>query len=258
MTKSKMKFIFCAPLAFSLLLQPGLSHAAENSFDYPELAVVPRATERIQSEAAQEREQALKTHLPFLVPATMTFVTGVVLKVNGTKTNYVSGTGDTSPGNKYAPWVAMGVGAAWWAVTLGILNNLDYYSDGVAEFSKLPAKTQREQLLRERRAEEAMYRAGAMARRLKWISVASNLGASLYMVSASPDGSFPLYLAAASALTSLSPLLFTHRWETTECLHRDYKKRIYGSLTSITAGPTMLSAPNGQAFVPGLLLSAQF
>lgn len=238
-------------MAFSLILQNGVSFGAENSFDYPELSVVPRASERLESEAAREKQQTWQVHLPYLVPATMTLASGLVLTMNGTKS-------DTKPegdGTKFAPAVGIGVGAAWWAVTFGILNRLDMYSDGAAEVAKLPGKTPREQLLRERRAEETIVRAGKLANRLKWISIVTNLGSSAYMVAASKDKSFSLYFAGASAVASFTPLLFAHRWETTESLHHDYKKRIYAPIASVT--PTVLS-PNGKTFSPGLLLSYQF
>lgn len=248
-----MKFIFSASVVFSLLLQSGVSFGAENTFDYPELSVVPRASERLESEAAWEKQQGWKVHLPLLVPATMTAAAGLVELLGGTKADEPL---KNNQGAKYAPYIGLGVGLAWWGVTLGILNNLDFYEDGLAEVAKLPAKTQREQLLRERRAEEAIVRAGRLANRLKWISVVTNLGASGFMLASAKDESFPLYFAAASAVTAFTPLFFTHRWESTENLQRDYKKRIYAPIASV--GPALLSDPTGRAFLPGLRLSYQF
>lgn len=246
-----MRFIFSAPVALSLLFHSGLSQAADNTFDYPELSVVPRASERIEVEAARERELGWSQQLPLLVPATMTLVSGLAM-INNTQFQ----DNPAKEGARYAPAVGIGVGLAWWGVSLGILNRLDIYADGAAEVARMPAKTQREQLLRERRAEEAIYRAGSLACRLKWISLVTNLGASVYMAGSAKDKSFQLYLAGASAVAAFTPLLFPHRWSVTESLHRDYKKRIYGALSSIS--PTVLADPNGQAFSPGLMLSLRF
>jgi hypothetical protein len=262
MMKLKLKFIFSATLCIFVsqnLMVTNPVYAAEG-FDYPELSVVPRASERLEMEAANEKNQTWQTHLPFLVPATMTALSGVVLAGAGTKSDVQS----TNTSAQYAPWVGIGVGAAWWAVSLGILNKLNYYSDGLAEVSKLPAKSQREQLLRERRAEEAIQQAGSLVRRLKWISIVSNLGASGYLAVSAKDKSFSLYIAGASAVAAFTPLIFPHRWSRTEMLQRDYKKRIYAPIASLDEeripqlSPTVLMDPNGLIFSPGLQLSLKF
>src|SRR5690606_35897468 len=102
MTKSKMKFIFSAPVAFSLLLQAGVCFGAENAFDYPELSVVPRASERLESEAAWNKANGWKAHLPLLVPATMTAVAGLVEMMDGTKSDDPL---KNNKGAKYAPYI---------------------------------------------------------------------------------------------------------------------------------------------------------
>lgn len=230
------------------LISMNVSRAAETTFDYPELSVVPRASERLESEAAKERNSGWKTHLPFLVPATTTFISGLALMVNGTQSDVRFN--DTS--SKSAPYVGMGVGLAWWAVSVGILDRLDYYSEGASDAAKASGGSQRAQLTKERRAEEALYRAGSLARKLKWISVASNLGASIFMIDAAKQNSYGKYFAIASAVTALTPLLFSHSWVINENTHRDYKKRIYAPVA------TLLPNPSQSSFSPGLLLALDF
>lgn len=228
------------------------TYAAEAVFQYPELSVVPRASEQVLAESLKQKDQGFKNHLPLLVPATMTFLTGVVELASGTKINQ-QGFEDTSA--KYAPWVGIGVGVAWWAVSLGILNQLDLYDDAAKEIASLPNGTEREKLLKERRAEEAIFKAGSIARRLKWISFGSNLLASGYMAASAKENTASVYVALASGLTSIAPLLFSHRWETLECQQREYKKRIYAPV----AGVTFLKNPNSFAsLTPGLSLSLNF
>ena len=251
MTNSKLRLVFCGLLFLGLNLSTHTVFAVETSFEYPELSVVPRASEQIDTESVREKDKILKTHLPFLVPATTTFVTGLALLANGTKAD-LDPVGKASA--KYAPWIGMGIGLAWWGVSIGILNHLDIYGEGSAEVAQLPAKTQREQLLRERRAEEIISHAGTTARRLKWISIASNFSASVFMASSAKPSTFPLYLAIGSAITSFTPLLFTHRWETVESLHRDYKKRIYAPVI----GATLLPSPTDSSLSPGLVFALQF
>ena len=250
MTKLKLKLVFCGLISICLNFPANSAMASETGFEYPELSVVPRASEQISTEANREKDHVIKTHLPFLVPATASFVTGLALMTNGTKSDV-----DTSNLTaKYAPWIGMGVGAAWWAATYAILGHLEYYSEGTSEVAKLPAKTQREQILRERRAEESILQAGSTARRLKWISIVSNLGASGFMAASAKQKSFPVMLAIGSAITSFTPLLFPHRWETVDGLHNDYKKRIYAPVI----GAALLPSPIDASLSPGLLFALQF
>ncbi len=249
MTIPKFKFEFGLYLALSLVVNFSSAQAAEVSFDYPELSVVPLSSDRVESEAVGERERALRTNLPFLIPASVTFLTGAALLGRGTKAETHS---DESA--KVAPWVGMGVGAVWWGLSLGLIQHLDPYSTGAGTLAKTPAKAQREKLSRERKAEEVINQAGSLARKLKWISIVSNVGASAFMTASAKDKSFSKFLAIGSVLSSFTPLLFPHHWETVEAQQRDYKKRIYAPVL----GAALLPNPTGNEFSPGLTLALQF
>lgn len=217
------------------------AHAAE--FEYPELAVAPRASERVQSEAARESRWV---HGTIQAPAAMTAVAGLTLLADGT---------DDSPdksGAKYAPWVGVGVGAVWFGLTEWLLKQNPPYSEAAKDLAGMPAKTAREQLVRERRAEEALEAAASMARKMKYLSFLSNAAAGIYMADSAKDGSFARTLAIASAVTALTPLLFSHPWETTARAQRDYKKRIYGP---VTAAPAILQRNARGEIAPGLVVS---
>jgi hypothetical protein len=253
MMLSKMKFQFF-PLVL-ILLYSGLSHAAnENGYDYPELSVVPRATEQVLAESIRNRDSAWKKHLPLLVPASATFIAGAMELAGGTKADENT-TPNSNASAKVFPWVAMGVGAAWWATVLGLVDPIDYHSEAVEELNNLPAKTTREQLLRERRAEEAISKAGSLAKKLKWISFGSNLIAGALVAASSKSETAGVYFGAGAALLSITPILFPHRWESLDCLQKDYKKRIYAPV----AGITFLKSPVASAALsPGLSLSLEF
>lgn len=239
----------CATLCFVLFF--AIPNAfAETNLEYPELSVVPRASERLDSEAKRENSGSWQNHIPLLVPATLNLTSGLLLQLSGTK----SDTEPTNTGAKYAPWVGMGVGLAWWGVTLGILENASVYSDASREVKAMPARTPREQLLRERRAEESLRAAGSLARRLKYISALSNVLAGGFMISSSQNREFSRYFAVATTLSALTPFIFPHRWETVDEIHRDYKKRIYGPIVGVSFFPTQ----DGSALQPGLLASLRF
>lgn len=89
---------------------------------------------------------------------------------------------------------------------------------------------------------------------MKWLSFASNLLSSGYLATSVKKDSWTVALAGASAIGSFIPLFFSHRWELTEDLQQEYKKRIY----SPVAGPTLLMGPEGTSFVPGFSLALRF
>lgn len=215
-----------------------------NEFEYPELAVAPRASERVETEAARE-SQAKWTHLSVQAPSAMTMLAGIALFANGTDDT------PTRTWPKTAPWVGIGVGAAWIGVTEWVLKRNPPYAIGAKDLATMPKKSVREQLVRERRAEEALEHADSIAKKLKYFSVLTNLGASAYMGAAAKNGSFGRTVAVASAVTSLTPLFFAHPWEKTAAAQRDYKKRIYGPVANVG----LLQRNSRGDVSPGLLVS---
>ncbi len=226
--------------------------AAELNFEYPELSVVPRATEQVIAESVHESDSAWKNHLPLMIPATATFIAGTAELIEGPNQDAHN---VNSNQNKAVPYVALGVGLAWMGVTYGILNQQDFYTSAVAEIRPLPSKTTREQLLRERRAEEAISRAGSLARKLKWMSFATNLFSGILVASSSKSEGASLYFGIGAAVASLTPLIFSHRWDELDSRQQDYKKRIYAPV----AGVGILKDPcfSGR-FSPALSLSMAF
>jgi hypothetical protein len=244
----KTKTVLALFLGCSLM--PVLASASEAGFEYPELSVVPRATDRIILEAQKDREQRWRTHLPTLIPALGNILAGTALLVNGTRSDLTPS--DTS--SKAAPWVGIGVGIAWTGIILGVVDKQDFYQEGIQEAARIQVKSQRDQLLRERLAEESIQRAGTLARKIKWMSAVTNLGAAAFMAGAAKEKSFSRYVAFGAAATALVPFLFPTRWEKTDSIHKDYKRRIYAPM----AGVTLLPDPIGNSWAPGLSLALRF
>lgn len=218
--------------------------ASAAEFEYPELAVAPRASERIESEAAREGADRW-VHASIEAPAAMSILSGIVLLANGT---------DDDPAKswpKYAPWAGIGVGAAWIGLTEWALKANPPYAAAARELSGMPKKTTREQLVRERRAEEALENTASSARKMKYFSFLTNAGAGVFMAAAAKDRSFGRVFAIASVATAFTPLLFSHTWEKTADAQRDYKKRIYGPIT----GVSILPANSRGDVAPGLVLA---
>ena len=94
----------------------------------------------------------------------------------------------------------------------------------------MKASTKREQLIRERVAEEALRNTYSLARKIEHLSVWSNFIASVAVLTQADSNEAKL-LGVSAAIGSFLPYLFPYRWETTYLRHESYKKKIYGPIT---------------------------
>jgi len=218
--------------------------SASDSFDYPELTVVPRASDRLQMEAKDE-ENRKWTYLPIQISALATTVAGA-MSWDSTNSGYSV--------------VGLSIGGIWLAGTVYLMTSYHPYTSSWSTISELPKGTTREQLTRERLAEEEINSIGAAGQRLKWISFITNLGASVFMMTkGTPSNSngtnYPqLGASITSAVLSFTPLIFGSHWSDVSSEQRDYKKRIYGPI----AQPTFFMDEKTKELVPGAAVSLQF
>lgn len=201
--------------------------APSASFDYPELAVTPRASERLDFEAKKEMERRFTPYLPIQISALTTLTAGIAQS---------SGADLADDPDQLSKWAGIGVGGGWLAVTLAMALSEPGYVSASREVSALPKGSKREQLIRERLAEEALEKQGRLGCRLKWISFATNAAANVYMLAQSESGSFARVADGVALLVSAAPLVFTSHWEQIAREQADYKKRIYGPVASIGTG----------------------
>src|SRR4051812_10162265 len=94
------------------------TQARAADFEYPELQVTPRASDRLQMEATSEPSSQWTTHMSVQIPALATLITGL--------TNDIS----TPQGA-----IAAGFGAGWLAVTLFLNATYRPYEAGVKTIS---------------------------------------------------------------------------------------------------------------------------
>jgi hypothetical protein len=218
---------------------------AADTFEYPELMVAPRASERREMEARTEAESRWSRLAPLQVSALATLAAGIA------QSGGVDARND--PG-KRSPIAGIAVGGGWLAATLILSATYRPYESGSAEIKALPKGSPREQLVRERMAEESLERAASLGKRLKWISAATNLGAGIYMMSNAQDGTFAKTADAVAMALSLTPLIFPMRWELVACEQNEYKKKIYAP---IAAAGALVEPLTGRP-APGLAISFSF
>ncbi len=210
----------------------------EHTYDYPELSVVPRATDRLALEAEHEK------HDVSMLPVALSgLVTGAV------------GLATWSTVERSAPAVAVG---SFWLIgsaTLGLWYKP--YASAQEEVAHLTQDASvRSVLMRERFAEAALERAASMAQKIRWMSVISNVVASAAMIQKQNNNNdsviSPTAFQAVSVLVALAPLVF--RPHAIDVWHdqQEYKKRIYGPV----ARPWLFFDSKGVA--PGVLLTMNF
>jgi hypothetical protein len=234
-----LSIIKTASLMFFVSFLTLAAHAEENSkgegllkaLSYPELEVVPRASQRLRTEAIYENKNAWKTHLSLQVSALSTLVAGVVA-IDSPKKDASQAERDN---NEWSSQLGILVGGGWLATTLVMSGSYKPYRSAWLKVKKMPKGSQAEELARERTAEEGLYTPARLGTRLKYLSIVTNALASAYIIG---NGSDEVKVAGSlSLLLALNPLIFDYRWGWVADQHREYKKKIYGPVAQFRALP---------------------
>lgn len=246
-------------LLLSFALQTSWVHATE--FEYPELMVAPRASERLKMEAQEEAESRMLRFWPIQLSALSTMVSGFAsmsLATYASPTTTFAEPSEVVNNRRANGLIGVGVGGIWLLTTVVMSMTYTPYQKGWNDVKSLPSGSKREQLTRERLAEEVLSDANAMAWRLTIMSVATNFGANAYAMLARDNtisGTLQPVLPLLGMALSLTPLLFKFRWMSVFGQHMEYKKKIYGPIASLR--PLALD-PRSASLTPGLTLSIQF
>lgn len=198
------------------------------NLDYPELMVVPRASERLVLEAQNEREMGALMHWTFEISGLATLTAGFMSRG---KYKQESPTDQEKKDHDNASLTAIGVGATW----LGIATYYTLrkpYQTTAASLRSARSGDRKSDLLRERLAEEGLQRPAEEIKMLTHLSVISNLAASMYVLSMS-NGDMRYY-AVMAGFASITPYLFDSRYVENFNKHQEYKRKIYAPLVGYT------------------------
>lgn len=235
----KKKVIRSTTIISAIICLTTISFAKEKlSFSYPELQVTPLASQRVKMEARSEKKLNSFSNIQQSVPGMMTLISGIM------QFNAVNTTDDPNKNSAYAGTL---VGAFWVASSIYINSKYRPYTTSYKLFYKLPVKTKRQQLVRERMAESEINKIGRYGKIMKWMNVLSNAGVSAYMLGKTEDGSRTKLIHGISLLTSFMPLLFENQWEKVKSEQKSYKKKIYAPLI----GAGLLPIGSTGKFAPG-------
>lgn len=195
------------------------------SIGYPELQVVPRATERLALEAKGEDYSSIFTHWPVELSGLMTMAVGFTSKSAQKDDLSVKQKRDA---NSIATATTT-VGGAW--VVGGVILGLQHpYRRGAQTISKYQGRDERSMLLRERLAEEALERPARVMRVLENVAVISNFSMNaLSMIHADDNGKV---VAGLGVIMSFLPYMFQDHQIDVYDKHIEYKKKIYAPIKS--------------------------
>jgi hypothetical protein len=219
-------------------------YAQTTTYDYPELNVTPRASERVKMLALEEQKNPYKAHYALILASATTLAAGIQ---QGNDVDIVKDPDEVSGK------VATVVGATWLLTGLALGKFYQPYREGFREAGKIKGEDKRSQLLRERLSEEAMDEAASLGRKITWLSSITMLGSNAYVLSKAKEESTARTVAAVGALVSLAPLIFPYKWIKTAQDHKDYKKKIYSPIVS-----AMVFNPFSQKVDSGLNLAWSF
>jgi len=204
-------------------------------------------------ESEAEAKSNWSRHSAIQVSGVMTLVSGLYANANMPEKD-----GETALND--ARWASKGgiaVGLFWVGLTTALAAGYEPYQDGYKALRNLKVKKgeskMARELLRERMAEEALGKPAGLADRLTLLSIVTNLGASIYIMTTT--GLEGQVLAGFSAMAAFSPLIFPHHWSEVYYQHETYKKRIYGPVSSLGFLPIRNSAGR---VAPALMVSLQF
>lgn len=212
-----------------------------DAIDYPELQVVPRASDRLIEEAQFEKDYGLFTHWTFWTSGGATLITSLM---HNSKSRLANPTDQDNLDAQNATKFAMTVGAG--TIALGMALYLMHpYGSQVENLKKIRASGKRGELYRERIAEEGMEKIAKYVTIITYLTPIANFVTSANVYEKADDNT-RLY-AGISMLTSMLPLIFRNPYITNYEKHLEYKRKIYAPLISSTVLPV-----SGEGYIPAL------
>jgi hypothetical protein len=193
-----------------------------NSLDYPELQVVPRASERIQMDAAAESDNGYMMFWPFLASSGTTMVVALM-----SKNKFKAGQEEDETFRREADFkvnAAAGLSAAWFGLTY-FVSASEPYNSTLQKINTIKGRDKKSMLLRERLAEEAMQKPAELIKMLAYASTITNVVAAAGLMDV-VGNDYNMY-ASVAILTAFLPLIFKNKYVENYEKQLEYKRKIY-------------------------------
>ena len=224
-----------------------------STLDYPELQVVPRASDRLALEASTEKDSGWSLLWPMETSAAFTIFSGIMFK--GKVPNQENESDDAYDKRRresdFAATAAVGVGAMWMGFSVYVLSTEPYNTE-LNRIRKIKPDSKKNELLRERLAEEALQRPAELIKTLTWTSVLTNALVSLNLFDKGPSSMniYPLLSFTAAFI----PAIFPSKYYTNYEKHLEYKRKIYAPVVNTY----LEKSQQTQEYQPKVLLTWNF
>jgi hypothetical protein len=193
------------------------------SVGYPELQVVPRASERLAMESKAERGSWFVEHWPVELSGLFTLYVG-----NSSRSSRRENLTDKEKADAQTiATVTTTVGAGWLIGGL-IMGGQHPYGTAAKAIGPRKGKDERSMLLRERLSEEALERPAKTMRVLQYVSVLTNAGVNALNIPYTNDKG--KVTAGLGVILAFLPMMFTDHSIDVYDKHIEYKKKIYAPL----------------------------
>lgn len=206
--------------------EPGSLHELFKSLDYPELQVVPRASQRLKMESGEEGDNWWYIHWPMYVSALATAGFGSTASqslrddLNETEENDA----------KSAVLAARTVGVSWFLGTM-LLASRKPYQKGNKRVRGISGSGRSNDLMRERLSEEALEKTAHQFKVLSYVSVFTNVAVAGYAGSFLTDRG--RVTAAVTGMLSFLPIIFDDWYVYNYKKHLEYKRNIFAPVVSM-------------------------
>jgi hypothetical protein len=199
-----------------------------NKNSYPELLVVPKASERLELQARLEREDILRGYSIYLASTSVTMLSGVLSHLNSDSRN---------PDNRKVNYLTIGVGAAFTGVAGYLALSSTPYLNAAIMVKKLPAGNEKYQLIKERIAEERIDEIARFNKRLRYFTGFAQIGLGIALMATSRveldesdkeiKNNNSIYAGGANIAAALFNMFICHPSETISKKQKEYKKKIF-------------------------------
>ncbi len=194
---------------------------------YPELQVVPRASERLKLEAKRESSMWWAMHWPIQVAGLATIYAGSQAK--GNRRSGLSEKEIDNASSVASLSTSIGLGWVIGGVVLGVQKP---YGNAVKSLGRITGKDERSMLLRERLSEEALERPAKVMRILEHIAVASMVALNGLNLHYSNEKG--MVSSGVAIMLSFLPYMFEDQTISVYNKHIEYKKKIYAPIKSVS------------------------
>lgn len=194
------------------------------ALDYPELQVVPRASERLALEAGAVRDKGVMLLFPYMASSVMTLSSGVIVGSSLKPDLDPEERSRAVTNSKLAVGVgAIGLGMIYW------YTYADHYGTALTQIRNFKNRDRRTELLKERLAEEAFEKSANQITQWKWIFALTNLAVSAQLTGRTTGDTN--VIPSLSVAAAFLPLVITTGYETNYNKQLEYKRKIYVPLT---------------------------